>query len=279
MKLSIITINYNNSTGLRKTIESVVNQTFLDFEYIIIDGGSSDGSSDIIREFDSKISNWVSETDSGIYNAMNKGIAMASGDYLQFLNSGDWLVDDNILQRIFDNVGDFDLIYGDMKMIMADGSMKNFIARTGRDITFLTFYFSFLPHPSSFIRRELFMRFGLYDERLKIVADWKFFLIAFGLNESTVIYKNCAVCCYDLLGISSVQSELAEKERELVISELLPAPIISDFNFFKNDMRFLMNIKKYPMLNRIYCLLVYLLDITMRVSNKINNSLHRLYFF
>lgn len=96
MKLSIITINYNNREGLRKTIESVVAQTTREFEYIVIDGGSTDGSVDVIKEFSDYIDYWVSEPDKGIYNAMNKGVKVAHGDYCQFLNSGDWLYDSNV---------------------------------------------------------------------------------------------------------------------------------------------------------------------------------------
>ena len=89
MRLSIITINYNNREGLRKTIESVVNQTYRNFEYIIIDGGSTDGSVEVVKEYADRISYWVSEPDNGIYNAMNKGVLAANGKYIQFLNSGD----------------------------------------------------------------------------------------------------------------------------------------------------------------------------------------------
>ncbi len=89
MKLSIITINKNNAYGLRKTIQSVINQTYSNIEYIIIDGASTDGSIDVIKKFEDKIDWWASEPDTGIYNAMNKGIKIATGDYCQFLNSGD----------------------------------------------------------------------------------------------------------------------------------------------------------------------------------------------
>ncbi|MDR2910496.1 MAG: glycosyltransferase [Bacteroidales bacterium] len=95
MKLSIITINLNNVAGLQKTIESVVKQTFTDYEYIVIDGGSTDGSADIIKQHANKITYWVSEPDKGIYNAMNKGIRVAKGEYCLFLNSGDWLINSN----------------------------------------------------------------------------------------------------------------------------------------------------------------------------------------
>lgn len=100
MRLSIITINYNNSIGLRKTIESVVSQTDNTFEYIIVDGGSSDGSVDIIKQYADKVSQWVSERDGGIYNAMNKGVRMAHGEYIMFLNSGDILYDNNVIGHV-----------------------------------------------------------------------------------------------------------------------------------------------------------------------------------
>ena len=111
-KLSIITINRNNAAGLRKTIESVVSQTYTDFEYIIIDGASTDGSVEVIKEYAEATLPcgeglgerlyWVSEPDKGIYNAMNKGILKAQGEYLLFLNSGDWLVDKDVIKSFID---------------------------------------------------------------------------------------------------------------------------------------------------------------------------------
>lgn len=96
-KLSIISINLNNSEGLQKTIRSVIRQTNSDFEYIVIDGNSKDGSLNVIKNFDNQITYWVSEPDSGIYNAMNKGISKSTGRYCLFLNSGDWLADENVI--------------------------------------------------------------------------------------------------------------------------------------------------------------------------------------
>ena len=112
MKFSIITVNYNNKEGLRKTIESVIHQTFNDYEYIIIDGGSTDGSVDIIKEYNDKISYWISEKDKGIYNAMNKGIRVSTGDYLLFLNSGDHLSENNVLEKVFPYLDGTDFVYG-----------------------------------------------------------------------------------------------------------------------------------------------------------------------
>ena len=99
-KLSIITVNLNKAKGLQKTIESVIFQTFTDYEYIIIDGGSTDGSKQIIEQYADKITYWVSEPDSGIYNGMNKGIKVAKGEYCLFLNSEDYLLSNEILQNV-----------------------------------------------------------------------------------------------------------------------------------------------------------------------------------
>ena len=100
MLLSIITINYNDKEGLARTMNSVLSQTYTDFEYIVIDGGSNDGSKTIIEQHQDQLGYWVSEPDSGIYNAMNKGIAKANGEYILFLNSGDVLIDDTIIKYV-----------------------------------------------------------------------------------------------------------------------------------------------------------------------------------
>ena len=101
MKLSIITINFNDAKGLEKTIQSVINQTYKDFEYIVVDGASTDGSVDVIKKYSNKLTHWVSEPDTGIYNAMNKGTRMASGEYCLYLNSGDFLADNDVLEKAF----------------------------------------------------------------------------------------------------------------------------------------------------------------------------------
>src|SRR6478735_1115877 len=112
IQLSIITINYNNLQGLQKTIESVVSQSFKDFEYIIIDGGSTDGSKVLIEKYSESITYWVSEKDNGIYPAMNKGIQVANGEYLLFLNSGDWFYENTTLSMAIPMLRPFDIVYG-----------------------------------------------------------------------------------------------------------------------------------------------------------------------
>ena len=108
-KLSIITVNLNNKAGLQKTIESVFSQTFTDYEYLVIDGGSEDGSKELIKKYENKFVYWVSEKDKGIFNAMNKGILKASGEYLLFLNSGDYFYDSAVLDDVFDKAASTDI--------------------------------------------------------------------------------------------------------------------------------------------------------------------------
>ena len=169
MKYSIITVNYNNKDGLRATIESVVSQTFRDFEFIVIDGGSTDGSVDVLKEYDDKITYWVSEPDKGIYNGMNKGIAKATGDYLNFMNSGDCFYDDNVLQRVTDYNSQADFIVG------RDYHYNERLQRGHASIqpprtTMMHFFVATLDHQSSFIRRELFAD-SPYDESNRSEID------------------------------------------------------------------------------------------------------------
>ena len=120
-QISIITINYNNASGLEKTIRSVVEQTYNEYEYIIIDGASSDKSKEVIQEYQRYIDFWCSEKDSGIYNAMNKGIQKASGEYLLFLNSGDVLNNSAVLADIHGFLSGEDFVYGDLVFVRGDG--------------------------------------------------------------------------------------------------------------------------------------------------------------
>lgn len=224
MKLTIITINFNNKDGLHKTIESVVNQTFKDIEYIIIDGGSTDGSVDIIKENADKIDYWVSEPDKGIYNAMNKGIAQAHGEYLNFMNSGDVFYNNDVLMSICD-FWDKDIVSG--KNIY-EGGIHGFFKD---EITMLDLYRKTLPHQASFIRKELFNK-RKYDESLKIASDWRFFVEA-------LIFDNCSfrnidniICEFDGKGISAqTPFKMIDDEQESVRRELLPPRILDDYKY------------------------------------------------
>lgn len=224
MRLSIITVNLNNRDGLKKTIESVIPQTFKDFEWIVIDGGSNDGSKELIEQYAEHFSYWVSEPDKGIYNAMNKGIRVAKGEYIQFLNSGDWLYDNTALERCFSHGFDADIAYGDILFYKAEGKEECHYPQCMS----LRFLYKFsLGHPASFIKRELFQA-ELYDETLKIVSDWKFFLRQ-AIRNKRFEYINEMVSCFVTDGISSVNIELLNREREVVIGQEIPALLGPDY--------------------------------------------------
>lgn len=270
MKLSIITINYNNAEGLLKTIESVITQTFNDYEYIIIDGGSRDGSVDIIKQYDNQIDYWISEPDKGIYNAMNKGVLKANGDYLYFLNSGDCLVANDTISNIFNNLTDCDLVYGNA--ILEYENNVHIIQKhqnMGENLTFHSFYKGGINHQSAFINKRLFNKYGLYDENLKLVSDWKFFLVAFGLNTSKAIYKDINICYFDMQGLGSNQDELLLKERNDVIKDLVPQPIIKDYENFLIDIEKINFIKKHWFTRIVFLIVEKLL---IRISMLLNKK-------
>jgi glycosyltransferase involved in cell wall biosynthesis len=201
MKLSIITINLNNAEGLKKTIESVVTQTFNDYEYIVIDGSSTDGSVDIIKQYADKITYWVSEPDKGIYNAMNKGILKAKGEYCQFLNSGDTLVNNNILKKVFDEKLQEDIIYGNVFSLSKNGDKS--IANAPDKWTLITFLNETIAHQAAFIRRQLFSEISLYDETLNIISDWKFFVLAIIVHNKSYIHLPYCISIWENWGISN----------------------------------------------------------------------------
>ena len=213
MRLSIITINRNNAEGLRKTIESVVAQTLDDFEYIVIDGASTDGSVDVIRQYEDGISYWVSEPDNGIYNAMNKGITQAKGEYLLFLNSGDSLVEKNTLQNVFCAGLDADIVYG-YQYDDINGKRHEELCLDVPYISFATLKESHIPHQSTFIRAELLKKNGGYLEHYKIISDWAFLMLALFKWNATIKRIPVFVSVYDTTGISSnVDKEPQYKER------------------------------------------------------------------
>lgn len=230
LKLSIITINLNNASGLRKTIESVVSQTFSDFEYIVIDGGSNDGSVDMIKEYSEKITYWVSEPDKGIYNAMNKGINKANGEYCLFLNSGDWLVDDNVIDSIFKNDVSADILFGNTIAINNDGTKLMKGPSTG-NISAYQLITNTLPHQGSYIKRSLFDIYGKYDECFEIVSDWKFFLEMILFKNVSVHYINSVVSIIDPNGISNKKVDLDLSERKKILSGLFPKKVIEDYEY------------------------------------------------
>ena len=288
-KLSIITINYNNAAGLRKTMESVLAQTSKDFEYIVVDGTAPQppkgGVSDraVIESYVNSVEGqengymrcsflssasgrrvgggFFSEPDNGIYHAMNKGIRMAQGEYIHFLNSGDWLVDKHVVEDMLNFLNPLtpspsprgeglgvrcDVLIGNVIAVRPDGKVR--YKKNNPDVSLYTFYRGTIEHTSAYIRRDLFDKYGLYDENLKIVSDWKWYLQVVGLNNASVQFTDRYVTCFDTTGISSTNLRLDKAERRQVLEELLPAAVLADYDKYSLNIDQMQRLKRYPVI-------------------------------
>lgn len=268
MRLSIVTINYNNVAGLKATLESVAKQSCHEFEHIIIDGGSNDGSVEIIREYESIISNrksiilkWVSEPDKGIYDAMNKGVEIASGirvvnalnrsefledkhseadqpegtgvenkvvsDYLYFLNSGDVFAADDVVDSMIELLDGTDIIVGRVNKLTRGRIYGQTDLLTEADMSMYQMYLHGINHQSAIIRCTIQME-HLYDATLKIGADWKFFVETIVLGGAKVKFVDKIFANYDVSGVSSNTAQLRQ-EREKIMVDILPERIAQDY--------------------------------------------------
>lgn len=231
-KLAIITINLNNKKGLIKTIDSVLEQSFKDFEYVIVDGGSSDGSFDVIQatavRFPELI--WRSEPDTGVFNAMNKGIHLSKGEYLLFLNSGDYLVNDSVLSHVFNELHDADILLGIARVTKHGNVIWNAFPKIR--YTLNDFYHGSIAHQASFIKRDLFVSNGDYREDLIFMSDWEFFLRALILKQCSILPLDVLICDYNCEGLSSDAKNRAVilQEKTKVFSDLGLDRIISDYS-------------------------------------------------
>ena len=269
MELTIITINYNNSNGLKKTIESVVNQTYDDFEFVIIDGGSTDESLSIILENKENIDYWISETDKGIYNAMNKGVNLSHGDYCLFINSGDLLYDESAITNAMEENPQTDIFVG--KVYSLDGEIQ-ISPPPSREISLYHLFFSAIPHQGSFIKRKLLIEVP-YDESLIIASDWKFFLNSIIINNCSFKYINSKISRYDLNGISSNSQKLMRQEKEITLKELFPQRLINDYDLMKQNecltQTLCMQLKRHYLADKI----VYTIgNILIKISSFLRNK-------
>ena len=332
MKLSIITINYNNAEGLRKTLASVASQTYADIEHIIVDGGSTDGSVEVIREYEQSLASrlsplasnlkWISEPDKGIYNAMNKGIEIALGkrivnsfnrselvedknkgieialgrrvvsenhtselysndfqhstfdiqqksDYIQILNSGDILAADDVTERMMAALASYSeqserstgeaelrqsdlpsILYGNMIKVNAQGKV---VGKSGyTEYSLRQFYSSTLNHDCAYIRRDLFEEYGLYDEQLKIVSDWKWYLQVIGLGKVKPEYVDIDVTIFDDGGISETNLALRYAERRKVLEEVLPPAVLWDYDTHAFEMEQMKRLRRWKLYGIVY---------------------------
>ena len=253
MKLSIVTINRNNAAGLEKTLLSVANQTFKEFEYIVVDGASTDNSVEVVKRLESSFHHlrWVSEPDSGIYNAMNKGLRMALGDYIQILNSGDCLAADNVTERMLKALvteREPSILYGNMVKCFPDGRRLVDKCFAGQEITMLGMYSGTLNHDPAYIRRDLFEKYGYYDESLKIVSDWKWYLQAIIYGGEKPKYEDMDVTLFDMTGISENGGQnrsLIDQEKRSVLNQLIASPILQDYDNYASDIYLMRRIKRH----------------------------------
>ena len=229
MKLSIVTINKDNAEGLRRTMESVAVQTCKDFEYMVVDGASTDGSVDIMEEWARKISasgisiDAKSEPDSGLYNAMNKGVRKSYGEYVLMLNGGDWLVDEHVVEKVIPLLDGTDIIQGNVirfrngKQVLDRGYGRS-------DINFIDVQQGHFLHQASFCHRELFDKYGYFDESYKIHGDTVFYIKTLGYGKATFKYVNVNIAYFDQGGRSSNENTqwqvVREKEFERWSTEL-----------------------------------------------------------
>lgn len=246
MKLSIITINYNNKEGLLKTIESVYHQSVNNFEFIIVDGGSNDGSVSVINENQSVVSNWISEKDNGIYHAMNKGTQMATGEYVIFLNSGDCFVDENVIKDVLANGIKVDILEGHTRC-ERKGKFSH-IWYAPNYVTASTFYDGSICHQSAFIRRSLLLA-NPYNEKYRICSDWLFFLESLIINNYTYDKLDRLVSTFDVEGLSnSIDKkwvDIKQKERRSILENTFPLKFLEDYdNYIGNRSYFEIKIYK-----------------------------------
>lgn len=341
MKLSIITINYNNAEGLRKTLASVASQTYPNIEHIIVDGNSTDGSVEVIREYENQLNIthstihllWSSEPDNGIYNAMNKGIEIAlgrrivdafnrselvedknkaetlnrsdlvedknkgremdinafnrsersddknrgiqraTGEYVQILNSGDLLAAPDVTEKMVAALNGA-LINGDASPscfqnripIFYGNMLKSYDGKTiiNRDTcggkmytpeSFLYFYKGTLNHDCAYIRRDLFEKYGLYNEDMKICSDWEWYVRAIVLGGEKPVYTNIDVTIFDMNGVSESHgknAELIKKERREYLESILPLAVLHDYDQFAFPLLQYQRLKKYHLWGVVY---------------------------
>ena len=228
MTLSIITINYNNLEGLRKTIDSVISQTWHDYEWIIIDGGSTDGSKELIEDTAKRlsysdfnpISFWCSEPDKGIYNALNKGISHCHGTYINCMNSGDEFYEDTTLEEVFSSPHSSDIIFGNSFHHSKD---KTFVSYYPNSIDIYFLYHSNICHQAMFVKKEL-LKTSPFDEQYRVCADYAKWL-EFMIQGCIFEYIPNIICRFDMTGTSNI-GNLINVEREDIKKKFIPKYIL-----------------------------------------------------
>lgn len=274
-KISVITINFNNREGLKQTLSSVASQTNQNFEYIVIDGNSTDGSVDILREYTRRLDYWTSEQDKNEYDGMNKGIQRATGEYLIFLNSGDTFYSENSIAEILAHEFREDFLYAD---VCVDYQSRTEIKRYPDNLSAWFLFSDMICHQVQIISRRLFVKLGLYDDRIKIVADYDFMLRALIAGKANYKHIPVILATYAWGGKSS-QPEAAKfifeeklKIQSKYFSQNVPESLRAlDYEVYQNYLRILNSrsyrilrlITRFDFLNRIGN---FFLDIVVRLK-------------
>lgn len=241
MKISIITVCFNSAATIEKTIISVANQTYKNIEYIIVDGNSQDGTVAIITKNQDKIFKWISESDKGLYDAMNKGISMATGDLIGILNSDDTFYSDTVVEKIadFHLQNNIDASVGNIMQHRENGKVvRNYSSKYWNPMKLKIGFMP--PHPSIFFRRELFSKYGNYDLGFKIGADYELITRFFLKNKISWKYSKVTTTAMLVGGLSSSGTSsykliTAEIQKALHMNGVLFSPL-------KIKMRFLWKI-------------------------------------
>ncbi len=246
-RLSIITICYNQP-DIEQTCQSVINQSWRDFEWIVIDGGSTDGTLEILKKYKDKITKLVSEKDNGRYNAMNKGIRLCSGDFISFLNGGDSYFDNDALKNVFEkNEYNECVLYGNVLIMQSENTLSenNNIRKLPEKLPKDFFVYDCICHQSTFISKSLFDKYGLYDETYQIISDREKWLL-FTKNNVEFRYIDLTISNFKNDGISSLEKhqKLYKKERRKILSNYYPKS-----HRFKTKLKKILTLLKYCILN------------------------------
>ncbi|MCO7246806.1 glycosyltransferase family 2 protein [Halomonas sp. Mc5H-6] len=226
--ITVVTVVYNGAQFLEDTIKSVIEQSYDNVEYIIVDGGSTDGTLDVIRKYEGAIDYWVSEADKGIYHAMNKGIELGSGDWFNFMNAGDTFFSSDLFSCIIGpSINEYDLIYGDLVII--DGGKKNLQSAKSFKLLSLFFWSTRVAcHQAVFVNKNVI---PFYDTKYKLKSelDWYFSLLA---NKAKVKYFNMPICQYLAGGVSEQNFSIEMKETVAVLFRRNPFLVFLHFPVF-----------------------------------------------
>lgn len=255
MKLSIITINFNNFDGLKRTVESVLCQTYRDMEYIIVDGASTDGGAMYVKQLKERTSPFpmtcISEKDTGIYNAMNKGIKCACGEYCLFLNSGDFLIASDVLERVFAQNPKADIICA--RCNVSDNGKVVWTSPYLPKVTLKDLYFVGIPHQSTFICRSLFEKYGMYREDFRYNSDIDFWYKAIVLGEATTQGVDVITTDYNLDGVSAHEAHnkvFINEHKQIEAQGFLPK-VLPDYECWREERKLL---SKYSWIEQHKCL-------------------------